>query len=373
MRCSSGGRGVRGEVLVDGPARALPVAVVVDDQHAALAPGAGRGARARAASTRTSRCRGAAARAGPGACAGQRLLDRAADEVHALGRVAGAPAARSRTASSLNISGSNSSDQARSPLLPASRQVSSAGGSSARDVVLGGLGHALERVVEVDVAVVDAELLQRQDHRQHRTAAPHAALREARPGARAATQWRTASISACRRIAPVIVYARSLARITWSAGLVSAGSGRSRPPAVRVGGDRARGGGGPWPPATLSQRAARRRTAQIGAELGQQPALAQQRDGQRQGGEQRQLGSACSSVRSPPQSASRAAPVTATATHAGNRPRASSPGSAQREQAAQVHQADRHQHRNPETPCPRRSLKALGRAAAAPPRPPLPP
>ena len=50
---------------------------------------AGRGARARDGSTRTSRCRGAAARARSGRAARERLLDRPADEVQPLRRVAG--------------------------------------------------------------------------------------------------------------------------------------------------------------------------------------------------------------------------------------------------------------------------------------------
>jgi hypothetical protein len=44
--------------------------------------------------------------------------------------------------------------------------------------VLGGLGHALEGVVEVDVAVGGPKLLEGQDHRQHRSAPPDPAFGE---------------------------------------------------------------------------------------------------------------------------------------------------------------------------------------------------
>src|SRR3954447_1773138 len=47
-----------------------------------------------------------------------------------------------------------------------------------RGVVLAWLGHPLERVVEVDVAIARPELLEGQDHREHRAAAPDAALGE---------------------------------------------------------------------------------------------------------------------------------------------------------------------------------------------------
>jgi hypothetical protein len=50
-----------------------------------------------------------------------------------------------------------------------------------RAVVLGRLGHPLEGVEPVDVAVVHAELLKGQHHREQRPTAPDAALDE-RPG-----------------------------------------------------------------------------------------------------------------------------------------------------------------------------------------------
>ena len=104
-------------------------------------------------------------------------------------------------------------------------QVSSAGGSSARHVVLGRLGHALERVVQVDVAL-GTQLLKREDHRQHRAAAPDAALgeRARQPAALAVAH------SVDQRLQPrrqVIVYGEARSTIARSSGLVvSVGSAR---------------------------------------------------------------------------------------------------------------------------------------------------
>ena len=135
----------------------------------------------------------------------------------------------SRTPSSLNDLGVEQLVPRRLAGARAARPGRRARAGRTRDVSCSvGCGHPLERVVEVDDAIVDAELLQLQDHREHRAASPHAALGEAAGHIPRGRSDATASSRPCSRCGLVIVYGlhcSTMARSTASTSVGAATSG----------------------------------------------------------------------------------------------------------------------------------------------------
>ena len=168
IRCSRGGDGSAGEVLVHRLAGAGELAVVVDDQDATrhepwvevLELVLGRLVEVGVEAEQRQLARG---------LGGQRVLDPPADEAEPIGRVPGRlerrPDALLREHVGVEVLGPR-------PALASLPELARGA------VALAGLGHPLEGVVEPELAVGDAELLERRDHRHDRAAAPDAALGE---------------------------------------------------------------------------------------------------------------------------------------------------------------------------------------------------